>query len=460
MEEQFYSPRWYGRLLGVLLNVASTRGVQFASREEMTFINLFIKATEVARYDEKECINQLMSIWGEKKKNEEEAHIVISKEKDGELQTRGINEASLVLRKYGSYQKLVEETDYYAEEEQRIKEEKRKKNKRNKIVGGCIVAFILFVVVYNLPFFKEMRFYNEVVDTHMISSCHEYYSEYPNGRHYEDVMSLEMELTNKPIVVAMKYLKKFPNGKYKDEFNEKCDALWDEEIEKYEKRDKSNENPKAVRFMKEMLQQMKKYRINTVLLDVIPNINLKDYEDYDESIRFMIELLFKGESLPLKGNIVSLKENFTQGDKLALSQILANGVQEGLGLMFSSDFVSVVTRASDADAASPQLVFNYTINNQTSEGDFPNIWTYSENNMAKAYILGIDVKFDVDFSIPNSDVTYTYSEIGEPGNEISGIADIKDGYRRMTQVCFAKFSNKMSKNLGLEQSYFKDNFNE
>ena len=83
MEEQFYSPRWYGRLLGVLLNVASTRGVQFASREEMTFMNLFIKATEVARYDEKECINQLMSIWGEKKKNEEEAHIVISKEKDG-----------------------------------------------------------------------------------------------------------------------------------------------------------------------------------------------------------------------------------------------------------------------------------------------------------------------------------------------------------------------------------------
>lgn len=459
MNEQFYSPRWYGRLVGLLLNIASTRGVKFASQEDMTFMNLYIKAYDAARYDEKECINILMRIYGDKKKYEEESHIVITKEKDGELQSRGINEASLVLRKYGSYQKLVEEMDFYAEEEQRMKEAKKKIHKRNKIVGGCIFALVLFIVIYNLPFFKEWRFYNEVVDTRQITYCHEYYSEYPNGRHYEDVMALEMELTHKPIVVAMQYLKTFPNGKYKDMFNEKCDSLWNEEINKYEKRDKSNENPKAVAFMKEMLQQMKKYRINTVLLDIIPNIDLKDYEDYNENIREITEFFYKGEKLPLKGNIVSLKENFTQGDKLALSKILANGVQEGFGQMFSSDFVSVVTQASETVAESPRLVFNYTVSNQNVEGKFPNIWTYSENKIAKAYILGIDVKFDVDFSIPNSDVTYTYSEIGEPGNEISGILNIKDGYRQMTQICFAKFSNKMSMNLGLEQSYFKENVN-
>ena len=32
----------------------------------------------------------------------------------------------------------------------------------------------------------------------------------------------------------------------------------------------------------------------------------------------------------------------------------------------------------------------------------------------------------------------------ENENEIRGIKDIKDGYRQMTQVCFAKFSDKMS----------------
>lgn len=40
----------------------------------------------------------------------------------------------------------------------------------------------------------------------------------------------------------------------------------------------------------------------------------------------------------------------------------------------------------------------------------------------------------------------------ENENEIRGIKDIKDGYRQMTQVCFAKFSDKMSVNLGLEKT--------
>ena len=44
----------------------------------------------------------------------------------------------------------------------------------------------------------------------------------------------------------------------------------------------------------------------------------------------------------------------------------------------------------------------------------------------------------------------------ENENEIRGIEDIKDGYRQMTQVCFAKFSDKMSVNLGLEKTYFRE----
>ncbi|MBO8458953.1 MAG: hypothetical protein IAA73_01255 [Bacteroidetes bacterium] len=44
----------------------------------------------------------------------------------------------------------------------------------------------------------------------------------------------------------------------------------------------------------------------------------------------------------------------------------------------------------------------------------------------------------------------------ENENEIRGIEDIKDGYRQMTQVCFAKFSDKMSVNLGFEKTYFRE----
>lgn len=87
--------------------------------------------------------------------------------------------------------------------------------------------------------------------------------------------------------------------------------------------------------------------------------------------------------------------------------------------------------------------------------EFPDIWTYVSNGKPTSYILAIDVNFDAKFSIPGSSVTYEYSEIGEPGEEIKGIQNVKDGYRQMTQICFAKFSNKMSENLGLEDVYFK-----
>lgn len=154
---------------------------------------------------------------------------------------------------------------------------------------------------------------------------------------------------------------------------------------------------------------------------------------------------------------MSLKENFTAADQGDLKQILAEGVEKSFSRMFSSDLVSIVTSPQEADDASPILTFNYVIKNRTEDNDskVPNIWTYTSDNKPQAYILAIDVKFDVLFSIPDSDVIYTYSEIGEPGDEIRGIRDIKDGYRQMTQVCFAKFSNRMSGNLGLEGTYFR-----
>ena len=123
--------------------------------------------------------------------------------------------------------------------------------------------------------------------------------------------------------------------------------------------------------------------------------------------------------------------------------------------MFSPELVSVVTNSFEADEKSPVITFNYTIKNRNEDADnkIPEIWVYSTNNIPKSYILAIDVSFDAEFKIPNSSVTYIYSEVGDPGNEISGIEDIKDGYRRMTVACFAKFSDKMSVNLGLEKVY-------
>ena len=70
--------------------------------------------------------------------------------------------------------------------------------------------------------------------------------------------------------------------------------------------------------------------------------------------------------------------------------------------------------------------------------------------------MGISIDFAATFSIPNSDIVYDYKEIGEPENAIHGIQDIKSGYLQMSAMCFAEFSNKMSRNLGLKESYFTE----
>lgn len=332
-----------------------------------------------------------------------------------------------------------------------------KKTKKNKYWWLVLVLVIVGgIVVYNLPYFKEKRLYDEVVKERSVYKCNEYYEEYPSGRFYEDVMMLEVELTSTPLHLVTRYLKEFPNGKHVEKMREMYDGMWAVEFDKYENRDKTSESPEAVKFMTEMLHHMKDNMVNTVYLKVNPIISLKDYTEYDEKIRMLLELFYTNEKLPLKKeNIVSLKDNFPKENRDALVDILSEGVKKSFSRMFAPEFVTVVTDVSEADKKSPVITFDYTIKNRNEETDveIPEIWTYTSNNVPTSYILAIDVLFDAKFTIPGTSVTYSYSEVGEPGNEIKCIENINDGYKQMTAVCFAKFSDKMSENLGLDEVY-------
>lgn len=457
MEQNFSSPRWYGRLLGLLLNLASMKGITLDKGENQTLQTLYIKVFNLATRKEKEVINELLRKWSEAKQNEETNHISISEFDDNKYQQQGLYDVTVILRKNESIDNLLERTDFYVEEQQRIAEQKKRQAKKQCILWGIIATIIVAIIIYNLPFFQELRFYSDIVEAQNPYRCQDYYEEYPEGRHYEDVMLLEINLSANPVKPMVAYLKKYPKGKYAIEVDNRYNALWDAEIAKYENRDKTKESPEAVRYMIEVLRHMKQHRINTICLNINPTVNLKDYEEYDENVRFILELVTSKEALPLKENIVSLKENFTTADQNELKKILAKGIEKSFSRMFSSDLVSIVTSPQETDDVSPLLTFNYTIKNRTEDSDnkLPSIWTYCSDNKPKAYILAIDVKFDVLFSIPGSDVKYTYSETGEPGDEIRGIRNIQDGYRQMTQICFAKFSNRMSSNLGLQETYFK-----
>lgn len=441
--EKLPSARWFGRMLGVLMIVAKKNNHRLGSFRDVTVLDLYIRVQEVAAEGEKELINQLMAKYNEKKK--EEGKDLEDSESQRQQQI-GNQEAELLYRR-GKFSDLIQEIDYNAQENQAV---------RKKLLMWIIpiAVIILSVVVYNLPYFKEMRFYNEVVKERELYKCMDYINMYPDGKHLEEVVFLKVDLTKK-MGNVMEYLDAYPVGKYADKVNALCDSLWDNEIAKYAMRDKTGEAADAIKYMEEMLKYMKQNRINNIKIDIESKINLKDYSTYDERARKLLEIN-TDSNLPLAQHMISLKDNFTNADQQTLSEILVNGLQKSLDKIFTPGFI--IAGTGGAKVNSPNVHFVYNIENQETDLGFctiPEVWTYSENKVPKAYLLGISINFDATFLIPNSSITYSYSERGNPESSISNIENIKDGYRRMTIMCFARFSNTMSDNLGLEEVYFK-----
>lgn len=465
MERDFLSPRWFGRLMGLLLTIAREKNIRFNNPSKVTFIELLVSVMDKCHNYEKVIITQLKDKWSEQKQYEQRNNIIINADENKMLEDKGIKEVTIIKHNYNNYNRLLDEVDFYAIEKAKKEQAMIKRKKITKISLISIAIVIIVAIIYNLPYFKEHRFYKTIETAKSEYKINQYYTDFPNGRHYEDVMLIHSNISGNPIKIVMDYVNNFPEGKYINVMNAKCDSLWDEVIAKYENRDKTNESPEAVRFMTEMLYHLKRNRKNTVVLDINPKIDLLDYEDYDDEIRTYLEDLYSEETLPLKENLVSLKDNFTQSNEYILVEILKKGLVNSFSRMFSEDFINIVS--DDDNGKSPVLTFNYNISNQISfdfDGEkiivFPNIWiystTYNNIDIPQNYLLGIDVYFEVNFTIPESDVTYTYNEMGSPGESIYGIQNIKDGYKQMTQICFAKFADMMANSLGLERSYFDE----
>lgn len=326
---------------------------------------------------------------------------------------------------------------------------------KKKIIIGVVVAIVLLIIA--MPYIKDYKAYSRVKSENTISSCDWYVEEFPDGRYLDEVLYLKVNLSDNDMPVLVEYLNKCPQGEHANEINSLCDQLWDNEIIKYTQRDKNRESAEAVAYMTEMLQYMKSHRINTIAIDINPTLKLKDYDEYDKEVRDFFELI-NDNSLSIEKGMISLKSNFTSSDNHSLMEILTDGVQRSMNKMFSPDFITVIPQdISNGDM--PQLHFDYTISSQEEkDGDtvFPHLWTYSDHNgRVLNYLVGISITFNAHFSIPGSSTTFDYSEKGEPASNINNVEDIRDGYRQMTAICFAQFSNKMSTNLGLKETYFQ-----
>ena len=104
------------------------------------------------------------------------------------------------------------------------------------------------------------------------------------------------------------------------------------------------------------------------------------------------------------------------------------------------------------DRSIPYLVIeiDYIIENEEELYDgnlYPVIWTYTTFDKFESYIIGVSIKFDFSFQLPNSD--YSFSLQTNALDNISNIQNISDGYREMTEQNFQNFADGILKRFGI-----------
>lgn len=336
--------------------------------------------------------------------------------------------------------------------------------KKGRLICVVIGVFVTLLVVANLPFAKDLGFYWQMSKENTSDSYKRYISKYPSGIKIEDAWSGYIMKEDSSMTSLAEYLNAMPEGEQYSSILKIYDGRWDTQIEKYNNRDSKgskNEDPDAVAYVEDMLRYMKSNRVNTLVVDIKSELKLKDYDTYSDMEKLITHLLCgKWE----ESKMISITENFSSADNSILQQIIVDGIQKSFNRIFSPDFISVVGRQSLTNANSlPYVIVNYSICNQEDvfgtdkQFSVPQIWVYTVDKVIQQnFLIGINIIFNAKFCIPNSYVQYSYIGNGHPEEDLNDVKDIRNGYRMMTQICFAKFSNEISKNLGLKEVYFQE----
>ena len=294
-----------------------------------------------------------------------------------------------------------------------------------------------------------------------------YLTKFPEGEHHDEVQQIYDECLFHNIAKrgyrmsdVVTYFSTFPDGAYTNEVNRISDSIWDSEITNYYARSKSKKATKATMYLDAMFDYMKANRVTSLAYTTTSKYQLKDYEDYSQEIRDVMEMEDRYKLLPVAGNVLSLKENFTAENKLLLKDIFKKGLQASFDSIFSPGFIQVVAHSNakvgDKKIPLPEVRFDYLITNQEEEflgEQFPRLWIHSENNAPRNYLMGIAILYHVKFTIPGSDISYEFTDKGSTENEIGKIRDLNDGYRLMTIMSFERFSDKIYQSFGWNSIY-------
>lgn len=376
--------------------------------------------------------------------------------------------------------RLVEDMDYahlYMEEQEHIRKAQRaKRMKLLKIVGVLAGVVLVCVVIYNLPYFAEKRAYARTLDNPSVEAFDEYVARYDHtdhlpdvlyrkARHYLtglDVYAIDKARERQCIESLDSLVTKFPNHELSAKAKVTVDSIWNAEIDRFTAKNPNVESSSSLTAMYQMLQYMKSNKVYDIQLNVKPDVDLKEYMDFPEGVRALMEAF--NPDLKTK-QVLKIKDHFGTPDQKSLEESLISEFTESLNSLFTPGFFTVIVnhddRAESQSKALPVIDLGYSIKSQVDDiqgTEFPHIWIYSSSergpyglklSSSEDYIMGIEVMFNSRLTFPGQSTPWTISVKGAPEKDINDIENIADGYRIMTRRCFEQFGDQLNSQLGL-----------
>jgi hypothetical protein len=314
------------------------------------------------------------------------------------------------------------------------------------------ILFIFVLLISYFSFFDDYFKYLEVKKNGTSDACKSYYSEFPNGYFTEDVKVIEIQ-DLRDIVLVREFFNDYPNSEYSTVELINLE-IWNDEIRRYDSIVESNDSfdQDAVGFFRELLTYMRDNNYSEIFVNLKGTVNVKNFDNYTKNIRKLTDDMSKYiDGRNTTGNIVNITSNYDDGDINHYEKIIIQSILNSFENLLSDNFISLSTY-NDYNSSISDLVIeiDYIIENEEELYEsnlYPAIWTYTIDKKFESYIIGVSMKFDFSFQLPNSD--YSFSLQTNALDNISDIQNISDGYREMTEQNFQNFSDGILKRFGI-----------
>lgn len=451
MSTTIHSPRWRGRLVHTLLHVASQNKTDLHAEGGLTLMDLINRVFPEATKEQQEIIDQLIGRINDALSAEQAAQTVFATGEEEILFDLGKSDVKACLALNGHIARIGEETHFT----QALAERERQKRKRERrhvfILVGIVAAVVLFVFIFNLPFFREMRLYSALESSPTPEEIYKYKRDFPEGKHIEEVYRIEAGLERFPMSTVKEYMQKYPQGKYAREFAHKHDSLWDAEAQAFLDTLKNRITPETEAYLKAMFRHMKENRVYTVYIDIQHEVKVKNLSEYPVHIQSQVHDAIRANQHTFSsGRVELVKQSFDKVDFHVLDNTLENSITGCFTHYIDSEFIQFTKNRETADPKSPVMKVSYVVQNRTVPGTkgFPAIFEYKETtSLYSSFLLGIFVSSEAQFTIPGSDVTLAFSGTGVPKNEFSMLKSVIDGYTEMTCSCIQEFASTITEKL-------------